>query len=195
MSPENSADARIVDRVRGGETDAYAELVRRHAPVARRTAVLLGAGSGSGFDADDVVQEAFVKAYRSLGSFRTDAPFRPWLLRIVANEVRNAHRSSVRRDAREDAAMLRSPELLVAPDPATAVLGADRRGELLDAIRALPERQRLVVTCRYLLELDEAETATVLGWPRGSVKSRLHRALDRLRTLLPDDREEVTGDV
>lgn len=178
-------------RVRGGETDAYAELVRRHAPVARRTAVLLGAGA----DADDVVQEAFVKAYRSLGSFREGAPFRPWLLRIVANETRNAHRSSVRRDAREGTAMLRSPELLVAPDPAAEVLGADRREQLLDAIRGLPERQRLVVTCRYLLELDEAETATVLGWPRGTVKSRLHRALDRLRTLLPDDtREEVTGD-
>ena len=190
MSPQTSADAQIVARVRDGETDAYAELVRRHGPMARRTAVLLGAGS----DADDIVQEAFVKAYRSLGSFRAEAPFRPWLLRIVANEVRNAHRSSVRRDAREEAVVLGSPELLVAPDPAVAVLGADRRATLLEAIRALPERQRLVVTCRYLLELDEAETATVLGWPRGTVKSRLHRALDRLRTLLPDDREEVTGD-
>ena len=190
MSPQTSADAQIVARVRDGETDAYAELVRRHGPMARRTAVLLGAGS----DADDIVQEAFVKAYRSLGSFRAEAPFRPWLLRIVANEVRNAHRSSVRRDAREEAVVLGSPELLVAPDPAVAVLGADRRATLLEAIRALPERQRLVVTCRYLLELDEAETATVLGWPRGTVKSRLHRALDRLRMLLPDDREEVTGD-
>ena len=191
MSPDQSADARIVARVRGGETDAYAELVRRHAAVARRTAVLLGAGSGAGFDADDVVQEAFVKAYRSLGSFRPGSPFRPWLLRIVANETRNAHRSSVRRDSREETATLRSPELLVAPDPAVAVLGADRRSALLDAIRELPERQRLAVVCRYLLELDEAETATVLGWPRGSVKSALHRALGRLRVLLP---EEVTDD-
>jgi RNA polymerase sigma factor (sigma-70 family) len=91
-------DATLIGRVRDGDTDAYAVLVRRHAPMAMRTAVLLGAGS----DAEDVVQEALVKAYRSLGSFRLDRPFRPWLLRIVANEARNAHRSSARRGAREE---------------------------------------------------------------------------------------------
>ena len=77
-------------RVRSGEVDAYAELVRRHAPMALRTATLLGAGPA----AEDVVQEAFVKAYRTLGRFRDQAPFRPWLLRIVANESHNLHRSS-----------------------------------------------------------------------------------------------------
>ena len=56
----------------------------------------------------------------------------------------------------------------------------------MEALKALPEQYRLVVTCRYLLDLDEQETATVLGWPRGTVKSRLHRALGRLRTQLPD---------
>ena len=74
--------------MRGGDRDAYAELVRRHAPVAIRTAALLGAGG----DAEDVVQEAFVKAYAALDRFRPGAPFRPWLLRIVANETRNLHR-------------------------------------------------------------------------------------------------------
>jgi RNA polymerase sigma-70 factor, ECF subfamily len=187
-----SEDARTVARVRAGDTDAYAELVRRHAPIARRTAVLLGAGA----DADDVVQEGFVKAYRALGTFRKDAEFRPWVLRIVANEARNAHRTAVRRGAREEAAALLAPDLLHAPqaDPAQAVLTADRRVELLAAVRELSEQHRLVVTCRYLLDLDEAETATVLGWPRGTVKSRLHRALGRLRSQLSDapaDREEV----
>lgn len=187
-----SEDGQVVARVRAGETEAYAELVRRHAPIARRTAVLLGAGA----DADDVVQEGFVKAYRALGTFRDDAAFRPWLLRIVANEARNAHRSSVRRGAREETAVLLSPALLSGPaDPAAVALDADRRGVLLAAVRELPEQQRLVVTCRYLLDLDEAETAAVLGWPRGTVKSRLHRALGRLRTGLSEalvsDREEV----
>ena len=55
---------------------------------------------------------------------------------------------------------------------------------LLAAVRELPEAQRLAVVCRYFLELDEEETATMLGWPRGTVKSRLHRALRRLRTRL-----------
>ncbi len=171
-------------RVRAGETDAYAELVRRHAPIARRTAVLLGAGP----DADDVVQEGFVKAYRALGRFRDGAAFRPWLLRIVANEARNAHRMAVRRGNREETAALLATDLLYragdAADPAREVLVTDRRARLLGAVRELPEPFRLVVTCRYLLDLDEAETATVLGWPRGTVKSRLHRALARLREQL-----------
>jgi RNA polymerase sigma factor (sigma-70 family) len=165
--------------VRAGDTDAYAVLVRRHAPVAMRTAALLGAGS----DAEDVVQEALVKAYRSLGSFRADRPFRPWLLRIVANETRNQVRSRQRRVRREELVALPDEVL---DDPATAALSSERRRELLDALKTLPEQYRLVVTCRYLLELDEQETATVLGWARGTVKSRLHRALKKLRSQLPD---------
>jgi len=144
-----------------------------HAPIAKRTAVFLGAGA----DADDVVQESFVKAYRALGGFRGGAAFRPWLLRIVANETRNCLRSRSRRSRREEAAA----PLDVVLDPAEETVSLERRTELLNAVQALPEAQRLVVTCRYLLELDEQETATVLGWPRGTVKSRLHRALERLR--------------
>ena len=169
-------------RVRGGEPTAYGDLVRRHALVAQRTAVLLGAGS----EADDVVQEAFVKAYRALGSFRDDAAFRRGCCGSYANEARNAHRTAVRRGAREEAAAVLTPDLLESPDPAVAAVTSDRRAELLAAVRELPERRRCVVTCRYLLDLDEAETATVLGWPRGTVKSRLHRALGRLRDSLPD---------
>lgn len=162
--------------MRSGDTDAYAELVRRHAPMAVRTAALLGAGA----DAEDVVQEALVKAYRSLDRFRDDAAFRPWLLRIVANEARNHHRSAVRRGARERSGVLAESLL----DPADRVADGEQTTALLAAVRALPERLRAVVTCRYLLELDEAETATVLGLPRGTVKSRLHRGLARLRAEL-----------
>jgi RNA polymerase sigma factor (sigma-70 family) len=171
-------EAEIVARVRGGESAAYGELVDRHASVAKRTAVFLGAGA----DADDVVQEAFVKAFRALGGFREGASFRPWLLRIVANETRNAVRARGRRARREE---LAAP-LDVVLDPADAAVSLERRTELLAAVRALPEQMRLVVTCRYLLDLDEQETAVVLGWPRGTVKSRLHRALGRLRDALPD---------
>jgi RNA polymerase sigma-70 factor (ECF subfamily) len=71
-------------------------------------------------------------------------------------------------------------------DPAAQAVSIERRTELVSALRELPEQFRLVVACRYLLDLDEQETATVLGWPRGTVKSRLHRALGRLRTQLPD---------
>jgi RNA polymerase sigma factor (sigma-70 family) len=162
-----------------GERDAYAHLVDRQAPIAVRTAALLGAGA----DAEDVVQEAFVKAYAALGSLRPGAPFRPWFLRIVANETKNLHRSAGRRTAREKRAWARSEPLLLTrtTDPAESVLDLERQAVLVRGLAALSADQRDVVTCRYLLDLDEAETATVLGWPRGTVKSRLHRALRKLR--------------
>lgn len=172
----------MLARVRGGDREAYAELVRRHAPVAVRTASLLGAGP----DAEDVVQEAFVKAYVALGRFREGAAFRPWLLQIVANETRNLHRAAGRRTARERSAWERTEPLLIAAradDPADTALSQERRAELVRGLARLSEPHRLVVTCRYLLDLDELETATVLGWPRGTVKSRLHRALRQLEEL------------
>jgi len=166
-----------VIRARAGDQDAYAVLVARYSALAYRTAFLLGAGP----NAEDVVQEAFVKGFRALKAFRPDGLFRPWLLRIVANEAHNLHRSARRRAALE---------LRVADDPvdrrdpeSAAIDGAARRA-LLDAVRALPEKDALVVTCRYFLELSEAETATMLGWPQGTVKSRLSRALAKLRPAL-----------
>ena len=178
--------------MRAGDADAYADLVRRHAPAAVRTATLLGAGP----DAEDVVQEAFVKSYAALSRFRDGHAFRPWLLRIVANETRNLHRSAGRRAAREQRAWEQVAPLLASDDPAAAMLGSERRAELVRGLGALSAQHREVVTCRYLLELDEAETATVLGWPRGTVKSRLHRALRALEAAMAsrdqtDDREKV----
>ena len=172
----------MLARVRAGETAAYAELVTRHAPMAKRLAVLSGAGA----DADDVVQEAFVKAYRSLSSFRDGAEFRPWLLRIVVNESRNLHRGRSRRSDRERRVVREDARLVTGSDPAEVAEGAERRATLLAAIRALPEELREVVSCRYLLELSESETAESLGIPNGTVKSRLHRGLARLREELSD---------
>ena len=176
--------------MRAGNREAYAELVCRHAPVAVRTARLLGAGT----DAEDVVQEAFVKAYAGLDRFRDGAPFRPWLLRIVATETRNLHRSAGRRAAREQAAWDRTAPLLAGSDddPAAAVLSRERRQQLVAGIGRLGEPYRQVVACRYLLDLDEAETATVLGVPRGTVKSRLHRALDQLARTIGEQPETTT---
>jgi RNA polymerase sigma factor (sigma-70 family) len=179
--PINGADtdATIVARVRAGDREAYAEIVRRHAPTALRTAALLGAGA----DAEDVVQEAFVKAYARIDSFREGAPFRPWLLRIVSNETRNLLRGAGRRSARERLAWARTERLLLEEEPLGATLSAERRDMLVGMLRELAQRDRQVLVCRYLLGLDEAETAAALGWPRGTVKSRSSRALARLRTM------------
>lgn len=180
----DATDSDILAWVCAGDPGAYAELVRRYAPIARRTALVLGAGA----DADDVVQESLVKAYRAAGSFRAGEAFRPWLLKIVANEARNHLRGMRRRIVREQAAAILTADLFArsaeVSDPATTALDRDRADRLLTALRALPERDRLVVSCRYLLELDEAETAVTLGWPRGTVKSRLHRALRKMRAEL-----------
>ncbi|GAA2000557.1 sigma-70 family RNA polymerase sigma factor [Catenulispora subtropica] len=162
-------------RARAGDHDAFALLVTRYTPLARRTAQLTGAGD----DAEDVVQEAFTKALRGLGGFRDGGAFRPWLLRIVVNETRNLHRGGLRRARREDFVQ-NGVALLEHSSEEQALAGITREG-LLDAVRGLPERDRAVIVCRYFLDLSEAETAEVLGVPRGTVKSRHSRALERLR--------------
>lgn len=177
------SEAAVIARVRAGDTEAYAALVRAHTGVAIRAAVAFGAGA----DAEDVVQSAFFKAYRALGSFREDAAFRPWLLRIVVNETRNTVRSAGRlRAVAGREATLREADPLIpdAADPAAAALAEERRALLIAALDTLGEEQRQVVGCRYLLEMDEAETARTLGWPRGTVKSRLNRALKKLEKSL-----------
>ncbi|MFI1398936.1 RNA polymerase sigma factor [Streptomyces sp. NPDC020681] len=176
-------EAAVIARVRAGEPEAYAELVRAHTSVALKAAVAFGAGA----DAEDVVQSAFLKAYQALGRFRDGAAFRPWLLRIVVNETRNTVRSAVRLRAlagREALLLGSEPLIPDSADPAVAAVAGERRTALLAALEELTEEQRQVVTCRYLLEMDEAETAEALGWPRGTVKSRLNRALTKLGRLI-----------
>ena len=157
--------------------DAYATLLRASEPAARRLAFVL-----CGADGDDAVQDAFVKGWTALDRYRGDAPFRSWLLRIVANEAHNRRRSTTRRAARE----LRVSALDVVPSAESSALAAERRRRLTAAVDALPDKLRDVVACRHLLELSEAETAAVLGIPAGTVKSRAARGLERLRDAVED---------
>ncbi|MFI7440945.1 RNA polymerase sigma factor [Nonomuraea indica] len=175
-------DDEAISRTLDGDLSAYEVLVARYSALAHRTAALLGAGD----EAEDVVQEAFVKAHRHLAGFRRDSPFRPWLLRIVANETHNLTRSRGRRS--ELVLRLGAEAGTAAPDdPAGAAVATDRRARLLRAVRALPERERQAVVCRYFLQLTEAETGQVLGLPLGTVKSRTHRGLARLREEVGDE--------
>jgi RNA polymerase sigma factor (sigma-70 family) len=172
------SEAALVERARGGDAVAYGSLVRAHQDIAFRVACLAG---GSSSEAEEAAQEAFVKAWRALPRFRAGAPFRPWLLAIVANEARNRRRAAGRRAG----LALRAAELAErdagAPSPEAQLLTAVRRDALLAALGELDERDRSVLTCRYLLELSEEETAAALGCRRGTVKSRTSRALARLR--------------
>jgi RNA polymerase sigma-70 factor (ECF subfamily) len=171
----------LVERARAGDAQAYEALVREHQGIAFRTAYLI---TGSAADAEESAQDGFVKAYRALGRFRRGAPFRPWVLEIVANEARNRRRSAGRRTALALRAAGEAPSGDAAPSPEGAVLAAEEREGLLAAVNKLREDDRLVIGCRYFLELSEEETAGALGVRRGTVKSRLSRALERLRAEL-----------
>ena len=182
-APELERD--LIERARHGDVSAFESLVRAHEAVAFRTAWV---ASGGADDADDAAQEGFMKAFAALPRFRPDAPFRPWLLTIIANEARNRRRSADRRTA----LALRSPDAAASPrafepSPEAGVLATERRTTLLQAIERLPEQDREVITFRYLLELSEAETAAALGVPAGTAKSRLSRAMDRLRTAMASE--------
>jgi RNA polymerase sigma-70 factor (ECF subfamily) len=168
-------EGELLARAQGGDADAYASLVRAHQDVAFRTALLITQNAA---DAEEAAQEGFVKAWRALARFREGAPLRPWLLTIVANEARNGRRSAGRRAA---LALRVAHEQGAGTSAESEVLAHESRGALLDALSRMRPDDRLVLGCRYLLELSEAETAAALGVPAGTVKSRTSRALSRLR--------------
>lgn len=181
MKGRPQVETELVAQARNGDLAAFEELVRAHEEVAFRTAWVV---SGGADDAEDAAQEAFVKAFAALPRFRSGAPFRPWLLTIVANEARNRRRSAGRRAA---LAQRLSGDRLphdAAPSPESAVLAEERRTVLLAGLARLADHDREVIALRYLLDLSEAETAVALDVPFGTVKSRLARALDRLRIEL-----------
>src|SRR5712692_3550859 len=186
MEGRPADDSNLVTRAQRGDEAAYEEIVQRYQEVVFRTAYVI---TGSAADAEDAAQEGFVKAFGAIGRFRPGAPLRPWLLRIVANEARNRVRSSGRRHRLE----LRLSEDFrpgdAAPSPEAVVVATDERRRLLALVNGLGEEDRLVIAGRYLLELNGEETAAALGIPEGTVKSRLSRALARLKARA----EEAAG--
>jgi RNA polymerase sigma factor (sigma-70 family) len=172
-------ETELVRRARRGEVSAYEELVRRYQGIAHRTAYLI---TGEAAEAEDAAQQAFVKAFGALGRFDPDRPFRPWLLRIVGNEARNLRRSAGRRAALA-LVVSREPEQLAA-SPEAEALDRERRESLMAAVSGLVEADRQVIGLRYFLNLTEAEMAEALGVAPGTVKSRLSRAMERLREAM-----------
>jgi RNA polymerase sigma factor (sigma-70 family) len=179
---DRSTDAALVAAARQGDLDAFAALVERY----RRPALRVAYGI-AGNEAEDAVQDAFVKAFRKLDAFRADAAFRPWLFTIVANEARNHRRSLTRRDKLELQVRAEPPGVDANVEEVAA--RHEERQRLLDAVGQLPDRHREILALRFFAGLSESETAEALSCPIGTVKSRLSRALDLLRSRLG---EEVT---
>jgi RNA polymerase sigma factor (sigma-70 family) len=171
----------LVERARQGDVQAYDELVHRYGGIAFRTAYLV---AGNAADAEEAAQDGFVKAFRALHRFRRGAPFRPWILEIVANEARNRRRSRGRRAALELRLAAAEPSGGAAPSPETGLLSSERRATLVAALARLREEERLVIACRFFFDLSEEETGAALGLRKGTVKSRQSRALARLREEL-----------
>ena len=177
-------EAELVERARRGDLEAWETLVRRYQGIAFRTAYML---AGNAADAEEAAQDGFVKAHRALGRFRRGAALKPWLLRIVANEARNRRRSATRRERLALRAAAEDRPGDAVPSPEAALLARESHERLLAAVERLSEEHRDAVACRYLLELSEEETAAALGIRKGTVKSRLSRALAQLRESMEEE--------
>jgi RNA polymerase sigma-70 factor, ECF subfamily len=176
-------ETELVERARNGDVHAYEDLVRRYEEAAVRVAYPIVGAPG---EAEDAVQDAFVKAYYALGRFRAGMPFRPWLLRIVTNEARNRRKAAGRRAYLAMRVAQDRPPGDAVPSPEASVLEEEQRQILLEAVNRMGEKDRVVIAYRYFLEMSEEEMAQSLGWARGTVKSRLSRAMRRLREVLSD---------
>lgn len=177
-APRTEGEA--IERCRAGDKEAYRFLVERH----KRMAYVVALGIlGSPADALDVSEEAFVKAYRALSSFKAGESFGGWLHRIVVNTAISELRKRKRRKAisiLELKGELRS----ASPGPEQALYSAEIKDKLELGLATLPEKKREMIILREIEELSYREIAELLEIPLGTVMSRLHEARKELRGVM-----------
>jgi RNA polymerase sigma factor (sigma-70 family) len=184
-------DAELTDRVRAGETRLFAELVQRHQdPVFAMALRFLGSPS----DAEDVAQEAFLKAYRGLADFKGEAKFSTWLYRITWNlcaDWKRKHGGPRKRTASLEAAGDFADARV---DLEAGLLDGEERERVRRALAGLDERYRSVVELLYYQKLSYDQIAVVLDLPLKTVETRLYRARKMLRVALePAEKEGKRG--
>ncbi|HEV8408979.1 MAG TPA: sigma-70 family RNA polymerase sigma factor [Gemmatimonadaceae bacterium] len=175
-------DAAVVQRVVAGDVEAFALLVdRHHARMARYAFHLLGSDA----EAEEAVQDSFVRAYRSLSTYREQEQFGGWIMRILVNRCRTR---LVREKRREEtaAAWVRETEQTFFPFEPSERLAM--RDELGKALAQLPGDQREAVVLRYADELDYQEISSITGANISALKMRVKRGCERLRALLEASR-------
>jgi RNA polymerase sigma-70 factor (ECF subfamily) len=175
-------DQAIVEQVRSGDTRRFRVLVDRHKDRALTLALRLVGDRG---EAEELVQDAFLRAYRNLDQFRGDARFSTWFYRILYNLCMTC--VTRRKPAAESIEGLDERRLDVAPGEASALerLEEEEVHAMLDeGIRELPEKYRAVITLFYVQEMSLDEVARVLEVPAGTVKTHLFRARALLKTRL-----------
>ena len=176
-------DRDVALQAQRGDMEAFEALVRTYEEAAFRAAYLIVRDEA---EAQDVAQEALVRAYRSLGRFDPEKPFRPWLLRIVTNLALNSIRGARRRDEAGKRLERAVDERASMPSPEAAALAGEQSQRLWQALGELEEQDQKLLYLRYFLDVSEEEAAAAIGRPAGTVKSRLHRALRRLRSLIEE---------
>lgn len=168
------SEAELIREARTGSLSALETLYEAHRQMVY--AVALGI-CGNGPDADEVLQETFLRAFRSLGDWRGEGRFSSWLYAIAYRTGINWRRRFLPRPPVPPA-----PE--AAPDPGDAAIEAEMTDALKREIARLPRQQRIVLTLRHLRGLSLAEIADLQGCALGTVKSNLHHAIARLKGLL-----------
>ena len=178
------SDQRLIRAAQDGSEEALEVLFRRHWPIANRAAYLVVRDAAA---AEDIAQEAFLSAVRSLDRFDRRRPFGPWLHRIVVNRAIDwARARKLRGEVGVDPDAGAGKQVAEATvEPGSTRVLSDDVGE---AIAALDPERRAIVVLRYLLEFTPGEIAEALGLPRGTVNSRLRRALDELGERLGAER-------
>jgi RNA polymerase sigma-70 factor (ECF subfamily) len=180
-------DGALVARAQRGDDAAFSELVQRHAS---RLLNMVSHLVGSREDAEDLVQETFVQAYRGLGTYQGRSQFFTWLYRIATNRAISTHRKRrLETVQRREALVWEQQPGRERSDPGTAVIEAEETQRVQHAIARLPEDRRAVLVLRDIDGLDYAEIAEILQLPAGTVRSRLHRARLELRELLLSSRD------
>jgi RNA polymerase sigma factor (sigma-70 family) len=174
-----AGEARLVEGAQAGDQAAFEDLLRPWvAPAANFAFTLLGDRQ----EAEDAVQEAALRAWRKLDGLRAGAPFGPWFLGVVSHQCRSMRRRRWYRLARDPL-----PEHMEAPEEPTA------DADLRHAISRLDDKQRAAIILHYYLDLTVDQVAHALGLTPSGVKSRLNRALKRLRPLLAAAEEDIDG--
>jgi RNA polymerase sigma-70 factor (ECF subfamily) len=172
-------DPRLLDSITTGDRDAFRALVEREQVAVFRTCFRI---LGRAAEAEDVVQESFVIAYRAIGTYRGEGTLGAWLGRIATRQA--LRRLGQRRDG-VSLDVAGSPiEIAGGPDPLGAALAAERERAVRGAVAALQEPYRETVAMRFFAELSLNEIAAATGRPLGTVKTHLRRGLLRMRDLL-----------
>jgi RNA polymerase sigma-70 factor, ECF subfamily len=174
-----TSDDELVGRARDGSDAALDALVKRHHAGAYRVALSLTRDSDS---AQDVVQEAFLKAFRSLDRFRGDASFKTWLMTITANEARGVLRKSKR--WRETPIDDVAPLAAAGKDPAETAAVAQESERARAMLERLPEKQRLSISLRIDEGLSFREIGDVIGSSEGAARVNYFHGIRRLRELM-----------